>query len=332
MLVIHPHFHGRRTGVTAHTESLVKALAPHVEVFALGRSLQSRVPQLSWGQLLRRLGQEPAIWHAHRNNELMAGLALRLFFPKLRVVFSRHGHGVPGRYTRFLAARADQRVTLTHEGSRLLSSSSEVVPHGVSLERFTPPEDRQGLWRGHRLGGEYGIGVVGRIRVDKGQGDFVKAVAPLLEAFSSWRAVLVGLARGPDVAWADRLRAQTNGQLVLAGEHADVVPWYQSLSIVVQPSHAESFGLVMLEAMASGCCLVTSALPHVAQYVEHGRTGFIYPVGDSDALQRILRELMNEPLKAKAVGEAAARAAQARFGIAREAQTMQALYEKLLAK
>ncbi len=331
MLVIHPHFHSRRTGITAHTESLVNALAPHAQAFALGRSLQSRVPKLTWSKVLSRLGKEAAVWHAHRNNELMAGLVLRLFFPKLRVVFTRHGHGVPGGFTRFLAARADQRVTLTEDGAKLLAASSEVVPHGISLERFTPPRDRQALWRGHRLGGEYGIGVVGRIRADKGQGDFVKAVAPLLTEFPAWRAVLVGLARGSDVAWANSLRAEAKG-LVVAGEHADVLPWYQSFSIVVQPSHAESFGLVMLEAMASGCCLVTSALPHVAQYVEHGRTGFIYPVGDSDALQRILRELMNEPATVKAVGEAAARVAQERFGIAREAQSMQALYEKLLAK
>lgn len=331
MLVIHPHFHSRRTGVTAHTESVVQALAPQVETFALGRSLQSKVPKLSWGQLLRRLRGQPAIWHAHRNNELLAGLLLRLFFPQLRVVFTRHGHGVPGGFTRFLAARADQRVTLTSEGAKQLPASSEVVPHGISLERFAPPSDRQALWRGHLLGGEYGIGVVGRIRPDKGQGDFAKAVGPLLAEFPAWRAVLVGLARGPDVAWADRLRAEAKG-LVLAGEHADVLPWYQSFSIVVQPSHAESFGLVMLEAMASGCCLVTGALPHVADYVEHGRTGFIYPVGDSDALQRLLRELMNEPTKVKAVGEAAARVAQVRFGIAREAQTLRALYEKLLAK
>lgn len=329
MLVIHPHFHPRRTGVTTHTESLVTALAPHTEVFAVGRTLQSRIPQMRWGELFSRLRREAVIWHAHRNNELLFGFLLRLFAKKLHIVFTRHGSYPPSGITRLIAPRADKLITLGEHGRKMMPTQSEVIPHGIPYERFPLPKDRQALWRGHRLGGEFGIGVVGRIRPNKGQGDFVKAVTPLLEELPAWRAVLVGLVKRRWVRWADSLRAATGDKLVLAGEHANVLPWYQSFTVVVLPSHAESFGLVMLEAMASGCCLVATELPHVKQYVEHGRTGFMYPVGDADALQKILRELMNDPAKARAIGEAAAREVRERFGIDHEAAAMQRLYATL---
>lgn len=329
MLIIHPHLHPRRTGVTAHTESVVRALAGAGDAFVWGRGLSSEMPTLKWGEMISRLRREPAVWHAHRNNELLLGLLLRTVMKQLKVVYTRHGHGVPSAFTRMLASRADARVALTEQAQALLPGESQVVPHGVDVERFKPPIDRNELWKATGWGGEYGIGVVGRIRPDKGQGDFVKAMAPLLEEFEQWRAVLVGLAQRPFAAWAEGLRKATNNKLILAGEHADTRAWYQSFTIVVQPSHAESFGLVMLEAMASGCCLVTSALPHVGRYVTDGETGFIYPIGDSRALERILRDLMKNPEKAAAVGRAAAIAVRKQFRIEQEAKAMRWLYESL---
>jgi mannosyltransferase len=176
------------------------------------------------------------------------------------------------------------------------------------------------------------VGVVGRIRPAKGQGDLVEAVRALLSELPEWRAVLVGQARGRDKAWARGLRASTDGGLVLAGEHADVVPWYQGLDIVVQASHGESFGLVLLEAMASGCCLVATRLPHVPGLVEHGRTGFLFEPGDVATLREHLRLLMREPERARAVGRNAAEEARARFGVAHEARALTRVYQEALER
>jgi mannosyltransferase len=173
---------------------------------------------------------------------------------------------------------------------------------------------------------------VGRIRPAKGQGDFVEAVRPLLSEFPEWKAVLVGQARRRHKAWAHRLRESTGGDLVLAGEHADVLPWFQGLDIVVQASHGESFGLVLLEAMASGCCLVATRLPHVPGIVEHGRTGFLFDPGDVTTLREHLRLLMREPERARAVGRAAAEEARARFGVAHEAQAIWRVYQEALER
>jgi mannosyltransferase len=329
-LVIHPHFHRRRTGVTAHTERIVPELGRLMEARAVGRHLAPEVPRIGWGELWRRIRREPVVWHAHRNHELLLGLLLRLVGRRVRLVYTRHGGTRPGRFTRLLTRYAEQLVTLNAQAARWQGRPSRVVPHGVDLERFRPPEDREAAWRALGLGGRYGVGVVGRVRPSKGQGDFVEAVAPLLGEFPEWRPVLVGLARGGHRAWAERLREATGGALVLAGEQRQVVPWYQGLSVLVNPTHFESFSMVMVEAMACGCCTVMSRLPHVPSFIEHGRTGFLFEPGDVAGLRELLRMLLREPERAREVGRNAAEEARARFGVEHEALALARVYREAL--
>ncbi|MGA9521216.1 MAG: glycosyltransferase family 4 protein, partial [Myxococcaceae bacterium] len=279
-LVVHPHFHLRRTGVTGHVEAMVRAQDALVETRAIGSGLSESVPRLSWRELWRRARREPIVWHAHRNNELLAGLILRLLGRDVRVVYTRHAAHVPSRYTRILFRRADQVIALTEEVARALDVPGTVIGHGVDLERFTPPADRAEAFRALGLGGRHGVGVVGRIRPAKGQGDVAEAIAPLLPSHPEWRVAFVGQARPADRAWADKLVRRLGERLTLPGEQADVARWYRGLSVLVQPSHSEGYSLVLLEAMASGCCVVASRLPHFPALVEHGRTGFLYPPGD----------------------------------------------------
>jgi mannosyltransferase len=329
-LVVHPHFHRRRTGVTAHTELIVPELGRLMEARALGRHLAEDVPRIAWSELWGRLRREPVVWHAHRNNELLVGLLLRLVGQRVRLVYTRHGGTPPGRFTRLLTRFAEQLVTLNAQSAGWMRRPSQLVPHGVDLERFTPPVDRDAAWRALGLGGRHGIGVVGRIRPSKGQGDFIDALEPLLPEFPEWTPVLVGLARGRHRAWAEGLRARTGGRLVLAGEQRPVVPWYQGLSVLVNPTHFESFSMVMLEAMACGCCTVMSRLPHVPSFIEHGRTGFLFEPGNVAELRTLLRQLLREPEQARRVGLQAAEEARRRFGVEHEARALAQVYAAAL--
>ncbi len=327
MLVVHPHLHPRRTGVTAHVEAVVTALGRLFDARTLGSSLSPALPRVSLREVLRRARREPVVWHAHRNNELLVGLLLRALTRRVHLVFTRHAAHRPGRYTRWLAGWAQERVALTRQVADAFGLPAEVIGHGVDLARFRPPERREAAWAQLGVGGRHGVGVVGRVRPAKGQGDFVAAVSPLLAGDALWRAILVGRAKGKDQAWAEGLRAATGGALVLAGEQADASPWLQGLSILVQPSLNESYSLVLLEAMAAGCCVVAARLPHYSAFIEHGRTGFFYEPGDVEGLRQRLRALMADPEHCARVGRAAAEEARARFSVEREAAALAALYE-----
>lgn len=331
MFVVHPHLHRRRTGVTSHVEAVTRG-APRIAIYEnalFGRAVDPTVPRVTLAEVLRRARSEDVVWHAHRNVEMMLGVILRRLRRRLRLVFTRHASHRPSGLTRWLMSLADRRLTLTAETADALALPSAVVPHGVDLEHFVPPADRDEAWRALDVGGRYGIGVVGRVREAKGQGDFVEAVASLLDEAPDWRAVLVGTVRPVDRDWAGRLKERTGGALLLAGQQPDVRRWYQGLTVLVQPSYAEGFGLTVLEGMATGCCVVATNISDFPSLIDHGRTGFLYDPGDIGSLRTILQTLLHDPDRARSVGAAAASEARERFGIEHERDRLSSLYREM---
>jgi mannosyltransferase len=250
------------------------------------------------------------IWHAHRVNELLVGLFLKARFRNVRVVWTRHAVGKPSFFTRQLVRFADRVVAVSPEAAQELGSSSVVIGHGVALEQFTEPKNRTAAFEALQLGGRWGIGVFGRVRPDKGHQDFSLAVRPLLSEHRDWRAAVVGLVKPAEQAWASQL------QLPLIGEVTSVERWYQ--------------GLTRAEALAAGCCLVTTRLNALDRLLEHGKTGFLYEKGDVAALKEILAQLMSDPALAARVGAAGAELARRELGIDREAAALLKLYRDCL--
>lgn len=328
MLIVHPHFHPRRTGVTAHVELVAKAQGALGEVKVIGEQMPAELPHLTWGELWRRSGTEQVVWHAHRNNEVLWGYLLKLLGRKLTVVATSHSPRPVGRFTKLLLRFARKVVTLNKLAAAWVATPSTIVQHGLELNRFTPPTDRSAAFKALGLPGECGVGVVGRVRQNKGQGDFVEAIAPLLDGAPQWTPVLVGLAKGPDSEWAEGLKAKTKGRLVLAGEHRNVVPWYQGFSILVHPSYAEAFSMVLIEAMATGCCVVATRIAAVPEVIDDGRTGFLFDPGDVEGLRKILAKLMNDPELVARVGAAAREEALKRFSVETEAKKLMAIYDE----
>jgi len=318
--VVHLHFHHRRTGVTRHVEDVTRRLPAEV----IGWGLPPEVQPLSWSELRERARAGPLVVHAHRVLELLVALLLRAAAPAVRVVFTRHSAGRPSAWTRFLARRADARVVLTRGAVRELGLPAEVIPHGVDVKLFSPPPDRTAAWRELWVGGSRGLGAVGRIRPSKGQEDLAAAWAVLGPRFKRWRAVLAGL-----VTWRWRRFARRLEGLEQLGELNDAPALYRGLTVVVQPSRKESFSLVLLEAMASGCCVVAAALPHYPELVEQGVTGFLYPAGNVAALVALLEPLLQDPGRAEAVGRAAAAEVRARWALEREIAALRAVYARM---
>lgn len=81
---------------------------------------------------------------------------------------------------------------------------------------------------------------------------------------------------------------------------------YSSADLFVLPSEYEPFGVVVNEAMLCGCPVVVSDRVGAGyDLVRHGETGFVYPVGDVDALASIFQEVLPDSRRLKQMGEAA---------------------------
>src|SRR5712691_9715772 len=90
--VVIPNLHWRYSGVTATNRMVAPRLAGRADAGWLGSDAPAGVARLGLGDLLRlRLGSErhkPRIWHARRNNEMLAGLLFKILGWPFKLVFT----------------------------------------------------------------------------------------------------------------------------------------------------------------------------------------------------------------------------------------------------
>ncbi len=165
----------------------------------------------------------------------------------------------------------------------------------------------------------------GRMVADKGADAFVEACAAVLPCLPGWRARMIGADRfgpgSPDTRFLAGLRPRAAAAgIELDGyrPHEAVLAAMAAAAIVAVPSRwPEPFGLVALEAMASGAALVCSGRGSLAELV--GDAALIVDPDRPEALAEALRRLAGEPtLRAELAARARARARQFDVGPARE--------------
>ena len=109
----------------------------------------------------------------------------------------------------------------------------------------------------------------------------------------------------------------------------DMPALFRGADLLAFPSEREGFGLVVLEAQASGLPAVVSDLPVLREFLADGRDCRMAPVGDADALGDALVEVMSDDaLRARLVRDGRATAARFTWGAAAAAH--EAVYERIL--
>ncbi len=342
--VVVPNLSARYSGVTSTIIALVPEHMKRIAIAAVGRNLPERLPNVSLGAVLRGgfrppRGRRARIWHARRNIEMLTGLLLaRVLRQPWKLVFTRAGQRSTTAYTRFLARRMDAVVATSPEAAAVMRMPATVVMHGVDTDRFHPAADRAAAFAATGLPGRYGIGIFGRVRPQKGTDLFVEAMLRLLPEAPDWTAVVIGLVQPEDRAFTDKLvrkveEAGLATRIRFLGEQpVDTIPgWQRALSILVAPPRHEGFGLLPIEAMASGTPVVASrAGAHEACMID-GETGVLVPAGDGAALTAAIGRMMAlAPAEREAIGAAGRRHVEAGFSIAREAERLEAIYKRLL--
>lgn len=339
---IAPSFKKRFSGVVATVIGVVPAQARHIAIRALG-PLPASVPQISWrdfglGSWRRPQGRRWRIWHARRDTEMIVGILLRdLLCQPWKLVFTSAAQKRHGPALRFLMSRMDRIIATSPQAASFVDGPATVVMHGVDTERYHPAPDRAAAWQSTGLPGRYGIGAFGRVRHQKGQDLFVEAMIELLPRHPDWTAVVIGLSTPSEHAFLSALKARIAGTgledriLILGEQPIDRMPeWFRCLSIAVIPARWEGFGLVPIEAMASGTPVVASRSGAAPALVKDGETGHLVPVEDQAALTQAIGRLMtmDEPER-EAVGRTARAHVLADYSIEREAERITAVYEEI---
>lgn len=79
------------------------------------------------------------------------------------------------------------------------------------------------------------------------------------------------------------------------GLRDDILQLMQQATVLVHCAESEAFGWVIAEAMAVGLPVIAAAVDGPSEVIEHGKTGFLVPVGDVDKYADALRTLLTRP-------------------------------------
>jgi glycosyltransferase involved in cell wall biosynthesis len=118
----------------------------------------------------------------------------------------------------------------------------------------------------------------------------------------------------------------------LWGHRSDMHEVLRTSYLVVLPSYREGLPKVLLEAAACARAVVTTDVPGCRDAIEPGVTGLLVPARNAKALADALRELINNPARCKAMGDAGRRLAEASFDIQQVVASHLRIYQELINK
>ena len=172
---------------------------------------------------------------------------------------------------------------------------------GIDHDLFRP-ERRDLAWRRARGIGDDEIAILffGRLVLEKGVALFVQVVDALQRKGLPVRPLIVGA--GPASALFEALsRPVMCGHLT----DTDLAVAVASADIMLTPSTTETFGNVVLEAMASGVAVVSADAPSARGLITHGRDGLLCPASDTDAYRSNIEMLIGSATDRARVGASA---------------------------
>jgi glycosyltransferase involved in cell wall biosynthesis len=138
------------------------------------------------------------------------------------------------------------------------------------------------------------IGIVGRISPEKGQLEFLDAVALLKPEFPRLRFVLCGAIAWSAQKYFDRVQARAQDLNVeLLGWRDDIASVFSVLDLLVVPSKEEAMGRVLVEAFAAGVPVVAFSVGGIPEVVTDNETGFLVNDTTPQALAARIREVLS---------------------------------------
>ena len=276
----------------------------------------------------------------HGSRSLPVASRVRHLAPHLAIIAVQHGPSseLTSRLRRKVCERfgrlADLTITVSAGMAELidkhlhLSPPPTVITNGVDVDYWAAPPTTRTPQSPLRLI------MVATLSPHKGQADLLHALAQLTGRAQDVTLTLVG--GGPEEKLIRSLvhRLGVADRVALVGDLSrdGVRAAIHAADVLVHPSHSESFGMSVLEAMASSRCVVASNCVGVRDLIRQEQTGLRTPVGDVDAIARTIERLRDDPRLAEHLAGAGRHEAVSRHSHRQMAQRYERAVEDLLAE
>jgi len=268
-----------------------------------------------------RLGRVPFICHAR-------GMAQRGQWRKYW--FLRLAHAV------IAVSEACAGSVVGYAGRKRL----HVVPSGVDLEDLQRHEST-GIEAGENappVGVPPGVPIVlslAHLRPLKGQHYAVEAMARVVRDVPSAHLLLVGAERDRKYVARIEDRIRELGlveHISLLGFRRDIFRLLRAADLFLHTSTSEGQGLAVLEAMAAGLPVVAFGIDGVAESVQHGSTGILCPLGDTEGVARAVTAFLSDDSLRRRFGERGRLLVNERFSSAESVARIERIIEDTLAR
>ncbi|MBK6750968.1 MAG: glycosyltransferase family 4 protein [Acidobacteria bacterium] len=282
------------------------------------------------------------IIHAHVARDYLAASIAGRIAQDTKIVLTRHVLFSMKPFHRFALRNVDAAIAVS-EGVRqqLLNIFPDrkitVIPNGLVMHTTDERE---------RLGSEFRelhhipldaplVGTVGELVPLKGQRDFVLAAHEIVKVIPDCRFVVAGKDNTIDQRFRRELK-----RLVKVFDMAenflwldwveDLTPLLSSLDVFVSPSHSESFGLAILEAMANHAAVIATSTLGAEDLLSD--SSLLVPVRDPLAMANAVVALVGDRERCRETGLWLGNSARERFSLDRMVSATESLYERVASQ
>ena len=269
------------------------------------------------------------VFYTRKNNEMIQGLIAKYIFrSKIKIIFSSSAQRSHTKFTKWLMSKMDSIVSTSKKaGSYLIKEPDKIISHGIDLNRFTLPEDKDKAWQALGFPGSVGIGIFGRVRYSKGIDILVDAALEVLPKHPHATVIICGEIQLEDQTYKNNmLRKITDANLeeriLFLGKKPfeDLPRLFQGMTVVAALSRNEGYGLTPLEGMASGAAVLTSSEGVWDELVRDGIDGYVVKTNDVHQTSERLNTLIENSSKTKIMGKNAAKYILENFSVEKEAK------------
>jgi phosphatidylinositol alpha-mannosyltransferase len=228
--------------------------------------------------------------------------------------------------------KLDERIAVSSAARHFVSTyfpgEYRIIPNGVDVDFYANakpfPEFQDG---------KVNLFFVGRVEPRKGAMYLLRAYARIKERHPNTRLIIAG--RGPEIGDLRRFAHDRRVEDVFfAGRVSDEdkARFYKTADIFVAPSTGqESFGIVLLEAMAAGRAVVASDIHGYKRVVQRNVSGLLVEPKDSEALADAIERLIVDPALRRSLGDAGASRA-VDFDWRHVTEELVSVYEEVIAR
>lgn len=284
------------------------------------------------------------ILHAHiAKDYLPASIAVR-FAKTAKLILTRHVLFSMKRTQKFALSNVSKVIAVSSGVAANLEKTFPKekivkIPNGIETEKWSGA-DKEKLFREFRFLHNIPfdvplVGTIGELKRLKGQQDFVLAANEIAKKFPEVHFVSVGA----DNSFKKDFRRDLKRLVKVFGLEEkflfldwveDTAPPLSAMDIFVSASHSESFGLAILEAMASGKAIVATETEGAKELIENEKSGKLAEIKEPLKLAEKVMEFLSDAKMRETSGANAQKKADENFSLEKMIERTEKLYESVL--